>query len=132
MGMVRVLMALVFVVASLGIVNTLTMNVLEQTREVGVLRAIGMKRGQVRKTVLCQAVGMGVVSLVPGLLLGTGLAYVITLSCYPLVGVAVDFRLDAAFIAQCCLAALTIAAVAALVPARRASRLEVVRALQYE
>ena len=46
-GFLWLLLALVFVVASLGIVNTLTMNVMEQTREIAVLRSVALSRGQV-------------------------------------------------------------------------------------
>src|SRR5262249_12681759 len=59
-GFFWMLVVLVLVVASLGMVNTLTMNVLEQTRELGVLRAVAMKRGQVRKLVLAQALFLAV------------------------------------------------------------------------
>src|SRR5207249_481064 len=54
------LVVLVFVVASLGVVNTLTMNVLEQTRELGILRAVAMTRRQVRKMILAQALALAV------------------------------------------------------------------------
>src|SRR5262249_52768427 len=67
-GFIWVLISLVFVVASLGVVNTLTMNVLEQTRELGVLRAIGMKRLQVGKLIMAQALALGIISLLPGVL----------------------------------------------------------------
>jgi putative ABC transport system permease protein len=132
LGFVWVLMALVFVVASLGIVNTLTMNVLEQTRELGALRAMGMKQGQVRKMVLSQALALGVISLVPGVVGGIGLAVMINVTTYPLMGQPVPFHLDAWLVAGCFVAALAIALLAALVPARRAARLKVIEALQYE
>jgi putative ABC transport system permease protein len=126
------LMSLVFVVASLGIVNTLTMNVLEQTRELGVLRAMGMKGGQVRKMILSEALAMGIISLLPGVLLGTGLAYLMALSAEPLQGHRHDFRLDLGFMCASIVAALVIAVVAGFLPARRAARLQVIQALQYE
>jgi putative ABC transport system permease protein len=126
------LVALVFVVASLGIVNTLTMNVLEQTRELGCLRAIGMKRGQVRKMVICQALLLGVISLVPGVAGGIGLAYLMNLATYPLMGVHIGFRLDGCLVGGVFVLALVISVLAAYFPARRAGRLRVIEALQYE
>jgi putative ABC transport system permease protein len=126
------LMMLVFVVASFGVVNTLTMNVLEQTRELGVLRALGMQRGQLRKVILAQAVALGVTSLGPGIVVGIALAYVMNLAAEPLQGHTIEFRIEPALVAACCTAALVIAVLAAAFPARRAARLQVIRALQYE
>jgi putative ABC transport system permease protein len=132
LGFLWALVALVFVVASLGIVNTLTMNVLEQTRDLGALRAIGMKRGQVRKMIVAQALALGLISLVPGVVGGIGLAYLINLSTYPLMGVPIAFRLDSSLVVGCFVVALAVTVLAALVPARRAARLRVIEALQYE
>jgi putative ABC transport system permease protein len=132
MAFTWILLTLVFVVASLGIVNTLTMNVLEQTRDVGVLRAIGMKRRQVGKTILSQAIALAVISLIPGVPVGIALAYFMNLATHALVGQPVQFRLDAPIVGGCALLALVIATLAAFWPARRATRLPVVQALQYE
>jgi putative ABC transport system permease protein len=131
-GLLWVLMALMFVVASLGVVNTLTMNVLEQTRELGVLRALGMKRGQVAKMILSQALALGVIGLIPGAAAGIVLAYLMNLATYPLTGNAVPFRLHAGLILGALAAAPAIAVLASLIPARRAVRLRVIEALQYE
>ena len=57
------LLAMGFVVGSFGIANTLTMNVLEQTRELALLRVVAMTRRQVRKTILAQAVIIGLIGL---------------------------------------------------------------------
>jgi putative ABC transport system permease protein len=126
------LVVLVFVVASLGVVNTLTMNVLEQTRELGILRAVAMRRGQVRKMIFAQALALGVISLPPGILLGIGLAYLMNLATQPVLGNRVAFHLDGLFVCACFLVALAIALLAAYFPARRAVRLKVIEALQYE
>jgi len=132
LGFVWALIALVFVVASLGIMNTLTLTVLEQTRELGTLRAVGMKRRQVRKLILAQALALGLISLVPGLVGGIGLAVMISVATYPLTGQSVAFHLDPWLIGGCFLVALAIVALAAHFPARRAVRLRVIEALQYE
>ena len=126
------LMALVFVVASLGIVNTLTINVLEQTREIAVLRSVAMLRRQVRSMILYQALSLALSSLVPGVGMGLVLAYLMNLSTHVLLGQMVEFQVDWWFVAACAQACLLIALGAAWLPARRASRLEIVRALQYE
>jgi putative ABC transport system permease protein len=127
-----VLMALVFVVASLGITNCLTMNVLEQTRELGILRAIAMKRRQVGKLVVAQAMAVGVISIVPGVLLGVLMGYATTSATYAVSGVPVPYVLEPALLAGCAAMALLVAVLASLAPARRAARLSIVRALQYE
>ncbi len=131
-GFFWMLVVLVFVVASLGMVNTLTMSVLEQTRELGVLRAVAMQRRQVRKLVLAQAVFLAGISLVPGALFGVGLAYLMNLAARPTVGHAVAFHIDAPLVAGCLAVALVVALLAAAWPARRAARLRVIEALQYE
>ena len=126
------LIALLFLVASLGIVNTLTMNIQEQTRELGVLRAIGMKRGQVARVILAQALALAVVSVLPGVLVGVGMSYVMNLATRPLIGQVMAFRVGGGFVASCAAAAVVVAVLASLLPARRARRLQVIQALQYE
>jgi putative ABC transport system permease protein len=131
-GLVWALMTFVFLVASLGVANTLTVNVLEQTRELGILRAVGLKRGQLRKVVLSQALAIGFISLVPGTAIGVAYAYVFNLLSHALLAHKTEFQLNAALIAACWAAATIIVLIAAFLPARRASRLQVVQALQYE
>jgi len=122
----------VFVVAALAIVNTLTMNVLEQTRELGILRAVGLQRRQLRKLVLAQALTLAVISLVPGTVIGLILAYLFNQLSHDVLSHAVAFRVDFAFVAGCLAVATAVTLLAALLPARRAARLQVVQALQYE
>jgi len=110
----------------------LTMNVLEQTRELGVLRAIGMKRRQIAKMILAQALALAIISLIPGTLAGIGLAYLTNLSTYPVTGQRVPLHLEASLVLGCFGLALVIAVSAAFFPARRAVRLQVIEALQYE
>jgi putative ABC transport system permease protein len=130
--MVWGLLGTIFVVASLGIVNTLTMNVLEQTRELGMLRAIGLQRRQLRKLIMAQALAVGLMSVVPGTLIGLALAYVIHVFSNILLAHKWEFQIDLILIAGCLAAALAITLLAALAPARRAARLQVVQALQVE
>jgi putative ABC transport system permease protein len=132
LGSIWVLMSLVFVVASMGIVNTLTMNVLEQTRELGVLRALGMKRVEVGKMIISQAIALGMISLVPGTVVGIGLALLMNVATYPIVGVPIDLSLDLPLVFGCFVVAFVIGVAAAVLPAWRAARLHVIRAIQYE
>jgi putative ABC transport system permease protein len=121
-----------FLVASFGVVNTLTMNVLEQTRELGLLRIVAMTRGQVRRTILMQALILGTVGLPPGILLGVGVAYVLNLAMMPSFGHPVEFHFYPGLLTATAAGALAIVLVAAAIPARRAARINVVEALHYE
>ena len=125
------LITLAFAVASLGIVNTLTMNVHDHTREFGMLRALGLQRGQVCKVVLAQAVLLAVISLVPGALAGVAMAYAINRSSAAWMGSPAPFQIDATLVLGSCVLAVLMAALAALSPARQALRLSVTRALQH-
>lgn len=131
-GTAWMLIMLGFVVASLGIVNTLTMNALEQTREIGVLRAIAMRRRQVRNMVLAQALAVALMSLVPGLVGGVVFGYLLNITTYPLLGVEFDFQIPLGLLVACIVIAPIVSALAAHFPARRAAGLRVITALQYE
>jgi len=131
-GSLWALLALGFVIAAFGMVNTLAMNILEQTRELGVLRVVAMTRRQVRKTILSQALIMGLIGLGPGTLIGVGVAYLINLATLPATGRAVLFVFRPELLIGSFCAALAIVLVAAWLPAERAARLKLISALQYE
>jgi putative ABC transport system permease protein len=131
-GFVWLILALLFVVASLGIVNTLTMNVLEQTRELGLLRAVAMTRRQIRKLILAQALAVAAISLIPGLVAGVAIAFLLNRATYPVLGHPVDFRVDPLLLVGTLVVALVISLAAAWLPAGRAARLQVIEALKYE
>ena len=131
-GGLWVLLALGFVVAGFGIVNTLTMNVLEQTRELGLLRIVAMTRGQVRKLILSQAVIMGFIGLVPGAIVGAGIAYLVSRSSEGEFGRSIDFTLHPVMFFGAFVAAYAIVVIAAWIPAQRAARLQLTEALRYE
>jgi putative ABC transport system permease protein len=130
-GVLWGLMALAFAVASLGIVNTLTMNVHDQTREFGVLRALGLKRRQVGKVVLTQAVLLACISLLPGSLVGVALAYAIHRSSASWAGPLSAFQIDGLLVLGSCVLAVVMAVLAACIPARRAVGLMVAQALHH-
>jgi putative ABC transport system permease protein len=132
LGSFWALMGLVFVVASLGVTNAVTMNVLEQTREIGILRAVAMRRRQVCRMVLAQALMLGAGSLLPGAAGGVLLSLLVVATTYPITGLVYEFRFRPVFMAGCLLLALVIAAAASIPPLIRVARLSVVRALQYE
>ena len=126
------LLALGAAIASFGLVNTLSMNIIEQTREIGLLRTIAMTRAQVRKMVFAQALLLGIVGFIPGAVMGGVVAYLINVSTYTATGHPVEFVLRPWFmIASVCLA-LGMAIVASLIPAERAARINLGAALGYE
>jgi putative ABC transport system permease protein len=126
------LLVLGFLVAAFGIVNTLTMNVLQQTRELGLLRVVGMTRSQVRRMVVAQATIIGVIGVAGGTLAGIVIAYINCLCLRPLVGREIEFVLQWPLIAACDVGALVIVVLAAWLPAARASGLDLLAALDYE
>ncbi len=127
-----VLLVLGFVVASFGLANTLTMNVLEQTRELALLRVVAMTRHQVRKLIFAQALMMGAVALLPALAAGVGVAYLINQLTLPVTGHAIPFALHPLMMISVFAAAYVIILIVAWLPAERAARLSTSACLHYE
>ncbi len=126
------IMALGLVVAGFAVANTLTMNVLEQTREIAMLRVVAMTRRQVRKTILSQAAILGVFGVTLGVIAGMAAAYTTNLCTPAVTGRPIDFVLSPSLLLGTYVVAIAIILVAAWLPARRATRLNVLIALQYE
>ena len=124
-----VLLALSVIVSLFGMINTLALSVFERTRELGMLRAVGMTRRQVRRMVRHESVITALIGAALGLPLGVFLAALVTqaLSQYD-VGMVLPVPTLAAFTLVAVLAGVA----AAILPARRASRLNVLDALHYE
>jgi putative ABC transport system permease protein len=127
-----VLLILGLFVGALGVVNTLTMNVLEQTRELGMLRAIGMRRGQIVKTVMGQAVFVGLLGILLGGAAGILMARTINYCLGSLFGHYVEFALRPHLIGVLLGVGLAVVMLAALVPARRAANLSLIYAMRQE
>jgi len=125
-------LALGSVIAAFGLINTLAMNILEQTREIGMLRVVAMTRSQIRRMILAQALIMGILGILPGVLTGLWIHYVINLTTMPVTGHAVLFKIYPWLLVGAPLLELLIVVIAAMVPAERAARLNVSNALQYE
>lgn len=127
---VYALLALAVLIAILGIVNTLLLSVFERTREIGLLRAIGMERDQVREMVRVESVAIAVLGAVLGLALGITAAAAIR-SAMKDDGFAV---LDIPYLQLLIVvvAAAAVGVLAALWPARRAARLDILRAITTE
>jgi putative ABC transport system permease protein len=128
-GLFDALALVAVVVAALGIVNTLTVSVLERVRELGVLRAAGMTRGQVRRTVAVEAGILGIVGSVLGIVTGliAGAILVLLAGGGPLI-----LEVPWTSIGVAILLGIGISMAAAWYPARLASRLAIVAAVQHE
>lgn len=125
-------LALGALIAAFGLINTLAMNILEQTREIGMLRVIAMTRSQIRKMILAQAWIMSLIGIIPGVVLGVGIASVINISTMVVTGHAVRFQLYPWMMFAAILCEIVVVTLAALLPAERAARLNLASALQYE
>ena len=127
LSLVTVLLLLAVVIALLGIVNTLALSVFERTRELGMLRAVGMTRGQVRSMVRWESVAISVLGAVMGSALGIGLGLALTRS---LANEGIDqIAVPGVQLALYVLAAAVAGVVAAIGPARRASKVDVLKAV---
>jgi putative ABC transport system permease protein len=125
-------LALSFVVAMFGIANTLTMNVLEQTRELAMLRVVAMTRRQVRRLVLMEAAIIGILGLGLGTASGVTTAYSISQTMGSVLGYPTPFMLHPWLIVGSVALGLLLVMLAAFGPAQRAARLDLLIALQYE
>jgi putative ABC transport system permease protein len=130
LSLILVLLVLSVVIAGLGIVNTLALSVLERTREIGLLRAVGMQRRQVRRMVRYEAV---VISVFGGVLgLGTGVIFGVAIQrAMAGDGMAV-LAIPAGRLGLYALAAALIGVIAAIWPARRAAKTDILRAIATE
>jgi putative ABC transport system permease protein len=113
------LIALGFLIASLGITNTLSMNLLEQAPELGILRALGMKRAQLARSVLYQGTLLVLLSAVPAAAAGLALANLLNRACGQVFGQQAAFHIHPLQIAGCLGMALLVGLLASVLPARR-------------
>ena len=127
LNILYVLLALSVVVSLFGIINTLVLTVFERTREIGMLRAIGMTRRQVRRMIRQESVITALIGGALGIVLGIVLAALLIARVE-----FIDFSLPVGSLIVFTLAAILVGIVAAIAPARRAARLDVLKALQYE
>jgi putative ABC transport system permease protein len=119
-------------VSLLGLANTLAMSILARTREIGVLRAIGTQRRQVRSMVMVESLTLALVALVLSIPLGVPLSVVVVRTISSELGYSVTYRFPWDSLPLIAFLSALVAVLAALGPARRAGRLDVVEALQYE
>ncbi len=129
LNLLYVLLALSVIVSLFGMVNTLVLSVFERTREIGMLRAVGMSRRQVRRMVRQESVITALIGATLGLPLGLLLAGLLSAA---LASEGVSFAVPIGSLIVFTIVAVIAGVLAAIAPARRAARLDVLKALQYE
>ncbi|MBM7863562.1 ABC transporter permease [Lentzea nigeriaca] len=128
--MIQILLALAILIAVLGVINTLALSVIERTRELGLLRAIGMRRSQVMRMITVESVVISVFGAVLGLAVGValGLATVQALKDQGISEIGFPWMT----MVQYLVVAAVVGVIAAILPAIRAARLNVLHAIAYE
>jgi putative ABC transport system permease protein len=130
LGLVYALLALAILIALLGIGNTLALSIVERTRELGVLRAVGMTRAQLRSAIRWEAVIIAVQGALLGLVIGVFFGWALVTA---LAGEGLNtFTVPVTSLVVVVLLAALAGVVAAVLPARRAARLDVLRAIASE
>jgi putative ABC transport system permease protein len=129
LAMLYVLLGFSVIVSLFGMVNTMVLSVFERTREIGMLRTIGMTRRQARRMIRHESI----ITALIGAALGIGLGLFLTLLVTQAVGAdSLPFAIPIQTLAAFTLLAIVAGIGAAVMPARRASKLNVLEALQYE
>jgi ABC-type antimicrobial peptide transport system permease subunit len=129
LNLLYALLALSVIVSLVGIVNTLVLTVYERTREIGMLRAVGMTRRQVRMMIRFESIVTSLMGAALGMVVGLFLAALIT---HALSSSGIVFAIPWLQIVYFVIAAIIVGILAAVIPARRAAGLNVLKALQYE
>jgi putative ABC transport system permease protein len=129
LGIFYALLGLAVIVSLFGIVNTLALSVLERTRELGMLRAVGMSRRQVRRMIRHESVVTALIGAVLGI--GIGL-FLSALATATLSEEGLRYAIPVGSLVAFTAIAAVAGVLAAIGPARRAARLDVLKALQYE
>jgi putative ABC transport system permease protein len=127
LNLVYVLLAMALVIAFFGIANTLALSVYERTREFGLLRAVGMSRAQVRSTVRWESVLIAMLGTTLGTAIGVGFAWALVKASEKQ-GIR-QLDIPVSQLAAIALFAALAAVIAATLPARRAAKLDVLKAI---
>lgn len=126
------ILMLALVIAAFAIVNSLTMNVIEQTRHLGLLRVVGMQRSQAVRMFLMQSLIVGVIGIIPGVATGTLMSYLTTRTYAAVTDHGISFHADRTLLSAYVVCGVALAVAAATIPALRAARLKPLEAIHEE
>jgi putative ABC transport system permease protein len=126
LGLVYALLALAIIIALIGIVNTLMLSVFERTREIGLLRAVGMQRRQIRRMIRSEAVILSIFGAIIGIVIGTALGIALVQSLKPGISVVV---VPISSLVIFLIISATLGLLAATWPSRRAAKLDILAAI---
>ena len=129
-GMLNGISFLALIVGGLGVLNTMLMSILERTREIGVLRALGWGKREILGLIMREALILGVLGGIASILIGIFLAYLLTI--VPLVGDMLQPEWTLGVFIRGITIALLLGIFGGLLPAYRATRMQPVEALRYE
>ncbi len=130
-GFFNALVGVAIFASLFGIINTLSMSVIERTREIGVLRALGSTRWQIRRTIADESLVIALIGAAMGIAIGAGLGWALLKGLsFGIPGVS--YQPPVATMIGVAIAAVILGLIAAILPARRAAKLDVVDALSYE
>jgi putative ABC transport system permease protein len=128
LNILTALLAMAILIALLGITNTMALSIMERRREIGLLRAVGMTRRQVKQTIRWEAMLIAVFGAVIGIVVGVGLGIAVVFAIGQGLGLSLPWTQLLLYLA----AAAAGGVVASLLPARRGARLDVLEAIAYE
>lgn len=131
MAMLYVMMIMFALPALIAMINTLAINVIERTREIGMLRAVGSTRRQVQRMILAESLLLASAGIVFGILAGLWLGYVLV-QAMNVSGFVMEYYFPLGGLLAAIATGLLFGLLAATIPARQAARLDIVTALRYE
>ncbi len=131
LGMMYVMMAAMALPALIAMMNTLAINVIERTREIGVLRAVGSTRKQIRRMILAESLLLALFGTGLGILAGVWLSYVLV-GALNVSGFVLPYNFPWGGVLSGLAVGLIFGVLAATLPARQAARLDIIRALRFE
>jgi putative ABC transport system permease protein len=129
-AMMAAISFLAIAVGGIGVLNTMLMSVLERTREIGVLRALGWRRRRILGMIINESLLLGLLGGLVGILVAFVLTYL--LNQIPMFGSILSAQWDTVIFVRALMFALLLGVLGGLYPAYRATRLQPVEALQYE
>lgn len=126
-----ILAIMILIPAALGLLNTLTINILERRREIGMIRAVGGSQTQIRRMVTAEALLLGIFGVSMGVLAGVAMSYGFIMA-FGTIGWQMPYTFPIMGIIAAVIVGVLLALFASVLPARSAAKLDIIRAIQYE